>query len=83
MQGAYNGVSPHPATNAELTRAIAKHLDRPLLLPNVPEFGLRLMLGEMADIVLDGCKVSCRRIQDAGFQFQYDDLDKALGSFPV
>ncbi len=78
LEGAYNAVAPKPVTNAELTQALAKMLDKPLFLPNIPEFALRLALGEMADIALLGKNVSCQKIQSAGFEFQYPDLQSAL-----
>lgn len=78
MQGAYNAVSPNPLTNRELTKAIAKTLHRPLLLPPVPPFVLKLLLGEMADLVLNGSKVSGSRIIQSGYQFKYSDINQAL-----
>jgi NAD dependent epimerase/dehydratase family enzyme len=58
--------------------AIAKKIDRPLFLPNIPAFVLKILLGEMADLVLKGSKLSSRKVTDHGFQFQFDTLDKAL-----
>lgn len=78
MRGAYNGTGPYPVTNEELTRAIANALGRPLFLPNVPPFILKLMLGEVAEIVLNGNKVSSEKIQAEGFRFRFNDLDTAL-----
>lgn len=78
MHGAYNGVGPHPVTNRALTRAIAKVLKRPLIVPSVPGFILKIILGEMADIVLNGSKVSSSKIQQTGFSFQFENLDQAL-----
>lgn len=54
-EGVYNGVAPQPVTNAALTKMICKALNRPQLLPSVPEFALRLVFGEMADVVLGSC----------------------------
>lgn len=79
--GAYNAVSPEPVTNREMTRAIAKALHRPLLLPSVPAFALRLALGEMAGIVLGGNRLSAQRIFKAGFRFRFPDLASALTDF--
>ncbi|MCR9142408.1 MAG: TIGR01777 family oxidoreductase [bacterium] len=77
--GVVNGVAPEPVTNREMTERIAKMLDKPLILPNVPEFALRLAMGEMADIVLESTRVSCEKAQnDYGFKFSYGDLDSAL-----
>lgn len=78
MVGAYNGVSPYPLTNRALTKAIAKVFGRPLLLPPIPSFVLRLILGEMADLVLQGSKVSADKIIRAGYAFRFTDINKAL-----
>jgi uncharacterized protein (TIGR01777 family) len=78
MEHAYNAVGPYAVTNAELTRAIAKILNRPLLLPNIPAFVLKLLLGEMAFYVLNGAKVSSGKIQQTGFQFKFKTLEDAL-----
>ena len=78
MSGVYNAVGPHPVTNRALTIAIAKVLKKPLLIPAVPAFILRLLLGEMADLVLKGNWVSSERIQRAGFKFQFNNLEHAL-----
>lgn len=78
MRGAYNGVSPYPLTNRALTKAIAKLLGRPLFLPPIPSFVLRLLLGEMADLVLQGSKVSADKIIRAGYEFKFPDINNAL-----
>ncbi|MEQ9365214.1 MAG: TIGR01777 family oxidoreductase [Leptospirales bacterium] len=77
--GVINGVAPEPVTNQEITQRIAKLLDKPLFLPNVPEFALRLAMGEMADIVLESARVSSEKVRNEyGFEFNYDELDAAL-----
>jgi len=78
MNGAYNGVAPHSVTNKEMTGEIAKVLKRPLWAPNVPAFVLKLVVGEMADIVINGSNVSSAKIESAGYQFQFPSLDKAF-----
>lgn len=78
MQGAYNAVSPDPVTNRELTKAIAKVLGRPLWLPAVPGFVVRLIAGEVADVVLKGGEVSADKIQQEGFAFRFNTLRSAL-----
>ncbi len=78
IQGAYNVVAPNPVTNAEFTRTLAKVLSRPAFLP-VPTFGLRLAFGEMADeMLLSSTRALPQRLEAAGFQFQYPELEKAL-----
>ncbi len=80
MQGAYNGVAPNPVTNRELTKAIATQFRKPLFLPAVPEFILKVMLGEMANLVLQGNKVSSEKIEQTGLKFQYEKIEKALAN---
>jgi NAD dependent epimerase/dehydratase family enzyme len=78
LEGVYNAVSPYPTTNEELTKAIAKTLNKPLFLPKVPKFILSLLLGEMHEIVTSSQHVSSRKILDVGFQFQNASLAKSL-----
>jgi uncharacterized protein (TIGR01777 family) len=78
LPGIYNGVSPYPVTNAELTKAIARTLEKPLFLPNVPQFVMKLILGEMHQILFSSQQVSCRKLLDENFQFKFASLDKAL-----
>jgi uncharacterized protein len=82
MQGPYNAVC-NWITNVGLTKAIAHILKKPLFLPSVPSFAMKIILGEMADIVLNGSKVSAEKIKQAGFQFKYTDLDKALNNLLI
>ena len=78
MSGVYNAVAPRPVTNAELTRAIARVLKRPLWLPPVPGFAVRLIAGEVAEVVLNGGKVSSAKVQQSGFTFRFPELIAAL-----
>jgi uncharacterized protein len=78
MKGIYNATGTEPVTQRELTKAIAKTLNKPLWLPSVPAFALKLALGEMADLVLTGSKVSSEKIRKAGFAFQFNELEQAL-----
>ena len=63
LEGVYNGVAPNAISNASLTKAIGKALGRPIWLPNVPTFMLKLMLGEMSQIVLIGHRISSKKIE--------------------
>ncbi|MCD9615462.1 TIGR01777 family oxidoreductase [Chryseobacterium gleum] len=78
IEGAYNAVSPQHATNKELTKKIAKVLGKPLWMPNVPGFVLKLIFGELASVILEGSRASSQKILDAGFHFKFPDLEKAL-----
>lgn len=77
MRGAYNATAPNPVTNAEFTRILAQCLKRPALLP-VPACALKIMLGEMSQLVLGSQRVVPERLLTQGFTFQYDDLAAAL-----
>lgn len=78
MKGAYNAVVPTHCSNREFTRAVASALDRPFFLPNIPSFLIRSVFGEMADILLEGSRVSCDKIIRAGFNFRFHNLEGAL-----
>lgn len=78
LNGAYNGTGPYAVSNEALTKAIARQLKRPVFLPKVPAFLLRLMLGEMANLVIYGSNVSSKKIQDKGFRFQFNNLEDSL-----
>ena len=77
MTGAYNGVTDW-CSNKEFTKAVANVLNKPLWLPNIPEFVLKIMLGEMADMIINGSKVSSDKIRKAGFVPSYTTLEGAL-----
>jgi hypothetical protein len=77
FMGAINAVAPQPVTNADFTRALAVALHRPAIL-HAPTFALRLMLGEMATLLLDGQRVQPERADQLGFQFRYRELGVAL-----
>jgi uncharacterized protein (TIGR01777 family) len=75
--GAYNLTSPQPLTNADFGRVIARSLRRPYWMP-APAFALKLALGEMSTLVLDGQKVIPDRLRAAGYQFHFQNADDAL-----
>ncbi len=78
LQGVYNAVGPNPATNQQLTQEAANAKGKTYLGIGVPGFALKLVLGEMAAMVLGGNRVSCQKIQKAGFQFEFYELSAAL-----
>jgi uncharacterized protein (TIGR01777 family) len=75
--GAFNGVSPHPVTNKEFSRALADGLHR-FLGPSVPRVALKLLFGEMAEIMCADQKAYPTHALNSGFQFKYADLKEAL-----
>ncbi len=78
LHGAYNAVGPVANTNKEITKAIASTLNKVYFLPNIPGFLLKIILGDMATMVLGGAKVSSQKIENAGFKFKYRELKEAL-----
>jgi len=75
--GAINAVAPQPVTNADFTRTLAAAVHRPAIL-HAPAFALRLALGEMATLLLEGQRVMPERADQLGFQFRYRTLEAAL-----
>jgi uncharacterized protein (TIGR01777 family) len=78
LAGVYNGVSSNPVINEDLTKLCAKVLKRPLFLPNIPEFFMKLVLGEMYTLLFMSQRVSSKKIEAAGFEFSYHHLEPAL-----
>lgn len=78
LEGAYNAVGPKPETNRNLTKQAAKAFKKTYLPFAVPAIVLKIMLGEMAAIVLGGSRISSTKIQRAGFKFRFPKLEQAL-----
>ncbi len=76
-RGAFNLSAPNPPSNREFCRALGKALRRPSWLP-APAFALRLLLGEMSALILDGQRAVPQRLQQAGFEFKLGRLEDAL-----
>ncbi|MDA1092027.1 MAG: TIGR01777 family oxidoreductase [Acidobacteria bacterium] len=76
-RGEYNGTAPYPVVNAELARTLGRVLRRPAAIP-LPGFVMRLALGEVADVVLQGQHVTPDRALAAGFSFRFPTLESAL-----
>ncbi|MFH2104399.1 MAG: TIGR01777 family oxidoreductase [Chloroflexota bacterium] len=76
-QGAYNLIAPTQVSNADFYRLLAQTLKRPYWLP-VPSFLLKLALGEMATLVVDGRYAVPRRLMDAGYKFSFENAAAAL-----
>jgi uncharacterized protein (TIGR01777 family) len=76
-RGPVNLAAPEPATNADLARALGRVLRRPAFLP-VPGFALRILYGEMAQVVTTGVRLSPRRLEGLGYSFRWPELERAL-----
>jgi uncharacterized protein (TIGR01777 family) len=77
--GAVNATAPEPVSNRELSRALGHALHRPALLP-VPGLALRVMYGEMAQIVTTGVRAVPARALMLGYEFEHPHLREALAS---
>lgn len=78
LEGVYNGVTSNPVSNAELTKVIAKALKKPLWLPNVPEFVMKLILGEMSYLLFSSKNLNSDKIQKLGFHFKFPKIKEAI-----
>jgi uncharacterized protein len=79
LSGPVNLTAPRPATNAELTSALAAYLHRPAML-TVPAGALRLALGEVSTELLGSCRALPARLEQAGFSFQHTAIGPALAA---
>ena len=77
MEGVFNATSPNPKRMKDFSNTLGAVIKRPSWLP-VPGFALELLLGEAAQVVLEGQNVQPKNTQAAGFQYQYPDLKGAL-----
>lgn len=78
LEGIYNAVAPNPVLNKKMTKLIAAQLDSPLWLPPILGFVLKLILGEMSILVLDGQLVSSKKIQELGYMFKFYNVESAI-----
>ena len=80
LEGVYNGVASSPVTNKKMTQVIAKYLGKPLWLPAVPAFALRLLLGEMGSLALESQLVSAKKVEESGYRYHYVNLEQAISN---
>ncbi len=78
MTGIYNTAAPYPVTNKLLTKRIAWHLSRPVWPIHIPKAVLNVVLGEASILALMSSNTAAQKILDAGYKFNYLDLDEAL-----
>jgi uncharacterized protein (TIGR01777 family) len=77
LHGVFNATAPEPVTNLEFSQTLGKILNRPTFLP-VPAIVLKILLGEMSDLLLGGQRVMPERLEKAGFEFKFKSLEQAL-----
>jgi NAD dependent epimerase/dehydratase family enzyme len=78
MHGPYNVVAPSYDNYNEFSKTLAQVLNKPYFMPNVPSFLLKLALGEMSAIVLEGSRISSEKLIKNGYKFQFSNLEFAL-----
>lgn len=78
IKGSYNASSPQYINHSEFNHTLARKMNKPFFIPNIPAFVMKLTLGEMSSLVLNGSRIDATKIQETGFIFQYPTLEKAL-----
>jgi hypothetical protein len=78
LEGVYNAVAPIPVSNEKLTMTIATVLKKPLFMPNIPKFMMKLLLGELHVLLFENRNLSAQKIIDKGFVFKYKTIEKAI-----
>ncbi len=78
--GTFNAVAPNPVTHREFMFALAREMKKPLFFPNTPKIIMNLILGEMHVLLFDSQKVSSQKIQNAGFDFTFSNINSALSN---
>ena len=79
LSGGINITSPNPVTNTQFTRALRRALGRPAVF-FVPRFALRIMQGDLADVVLSSLRMEPERLVESGFEFSHPEIEDALRS---
>ena len=80
LEGIYNAVAPDHQTSKTFSKTLAKSVGRPFIGLGVPSFGLKLLFGDMAKILLEGSRLSAKKIEKNGYSFQFENLKKALSN---
>jgi uncharacterized protein len=80
IRGAYNAVAPQHISHRDFIQILAKVMKLPVLAAPVPGFILKIILGEMSDVILKGSRVSSDKIMNSGFRFIYNTVEDALNN---
>lgn len=78
MSGSYNAVAPEHITYQDFATQLSVHFPKPLLTLRMPAFVLKALMGQMSEILLEGSRISCQKLEETGFQFSYASLKEAL-----
>ncbi len=82
LTGVFNLTAPNPVTNQQLTKTLGKILKRPTFA-SMPSIALKIIMGEMADILLTGQRVIPDKLLGSGFNFHFSELDQALENLVI
>lgn len=77
-EGVYNAVAPDNVSDEKLTKTIAKILKKPLFMPNIPRFVMKLVLGDMHELLFSNKKIKSQKAINEGFVFKFPDIESAL-----
>ena len=80
LEGVFNAVAPEHHTSKTFSKELAKSIGKPYLGIGVPSFMLKLVFGDMAKILLEGSKISAKKIEKNGYSFRFETLKKALNN---
>ncbi len=78
IEGVYNAVASKQVRNKLFMRYLSKYLNRPFIMPKIPEFLLKLVMGSKSTILTKGSKICNRRIKNIGFHFKFETVEEAL-----
>ncbi|HPW97523.1 MAG TPA: TIGR01777 family oxidoreductase [Flavobacterium sp.] len=78
LEGIYNAIAPETISNETQTKSIAKYLNKPLFLPNIPQFLMKIVLGQMSILLFTSKNLSSEKIRKKGFSFIYPNFNAAL-----
>lgn len=78
LSGIFNAVSPEHHTSRTFSKALAKSLKRPYLGVGIPRITVNILFGKLAVILLEGSRISSKKIEKNGYSFRFKTLVKAL-----
>ncbi|MHB0756779.1 TIGR01777 family oxidoreductase [Polaribacter sp. M15] len=78
LTGIFNAVSPEHHNSTSFSKLLAKSINRPYIGLPIPSFMLKLVFGDMAKILLEGSRISAKKIEKNGYSFRFKTLQKAL-----
>lgn len=78
LEGVYNAVAPNPVTQYKLMKSCADVLGKPFCFPNMPCIMAKFIFGEMSTLLLSSQRVCCKKIEEKGFNFEYNTIESAI-----